>query len=242
MPLAVAAAGALLAATEMTVPEYLRRLEQQATVNLAESDPLRVYAPQVWKAWNLSLDQLQEKSAAAAWLLGICSQMAADISLDLINSQAMADSLRQLDPIISERAMIARLIRQIDLLALIKLDNNAQQIQVHRVVQAVVNARLTEDQKEGRAPRRPSGRGRRPSGRRRRHPQTWARYRLIWPHLTPSKAMWSADQPVRQLLIERVRTSDSAMTWNAVCAVRGRSMPRGKRCCPGFRIRRCLTG
>ena len=66
--------------------------------------------------------------------------MAPDISLDLINSQAMADALRDLDPTISERAMIARLIRQIDLLALIKLDNNARQIQVHRVVQAVVNA------------------------------------------------------------------------------------------------------
>ena len=39
--------------------------------------------------------------------------------------------------------MIARLVRQIDLLALIKLDNNNRQIQVHRVVQTVVSDRMT---------------------------------------------------------------------------------------------------
>ena len=36
-------------------------------------------------------------------------------------------------------------------------------------------------------------------------PQTWPRYRLIWPHLRPSEAVWSAEARVRQLLIERVR-------------------------------------
>jgi MinD-like ATPase involved in chromosome partitioning or flagellar assembly/tetratricopeptide (TPR) repeat protein len=205
MPLAVAAAGALLATADIPVPEYLRQLRLQPEPELAEGDPLQAYPPEVWKAWNLSLDYLQEKSAAAARLLGICSVMAPDISLELINSQAMADNLRDLDPRISERAMINRLIRQIDLLALIKLDNNAQQIQVHRVVQSVVNGRLTKEE--------------RTAARHAVHqvvvaaqpdgdvddPRTWPRYRTIWPHLTPSGAMWSGDTAVRELLIERVR-------------------------------------
>ena len=38
--------------------------------------------------------------------------------------------------------------RQIDLLALIKVDNTARQIQVHRVVQAVVSERMTEEERE----------------------------------------------------------------------------------------------
>ena len=205
MPLAVAAAGALLASTDMSVDEYLRKLEQQRTLTLSKESPLQAYSPEVAKAWNLSLDQLQENSAAAAHLLEICSAMAPDISLDLINSQAMADNLRDLDPTISERAMIARLIRQIDLLALIKLDNNAQQIQVHRVVQAVVNERMSEEKKE--AARRAVHQlvvAARPEGDV-DDPQTWPRYRLIWPHLTPSQAMLSTEAPVRQLLIERVR-------------------------------------
>lgn len=205
MPLAVAAAGALLAATDMPVAEYLRRLEQQATPLLTGDHPLQAYKPAVWKAWNLSLDQLQEKSAAAARLLELCSVMASDVSFDLISSQAMADNLRDLDPTISERAMIARLVRQIDLLALIKLDNNAQQMQVHRVVQAVVYERMTEEEKG--AAREAVHRilvSVRPEGDV-DDPQTWPRYRLIWPHLTTSAAMWSQRTPVRQLLIERVR-------------------------------------
>ena len=87
--------------------------------------------------------------------------------------------------------MIARLTRQIDLLALIKLDNNNRQIQVHRVVQAVVSDRMSDEEKA--------------TARRAVHrmlvdaqpegdvddPQTWRRYRVIWPHLRPSEAMWS---------------------------------------------------
>ena len=40
MPLAVAAAGALLASTDMSVAEYLRQLEQQPTLTLPEGHPL----------------------------------------------------------------------------------------------------------------------------------------------------------------------------------------------------------
>lgn len=205
MPLAVAAAGALLADTTMTVPEYLQKLEQQPARPRPPGHPLGDYPQEVAKAWHLSLDQLKARSAAAARLLEICSVMAPDISLDLINTQAMADALRDLDPTISERAMINRLIRQVDLLALIKLDNNVQQVQVHRVVQAVVGERMDNAEK---------ARARRvvhhllvevsPQGDV-DDPQTWQRYRLIWPHLRPSEAMWSTEAPVRGLLIERVR-------------------------------------
>jgi MinD-like ATPase involved in chromosome partitioning or flagellar assembly/tetratricopeptide (TPR) repeat protein len=205
MPLAVAAAGALLASENMPVADYLRRLAEQPVRPLPEDHPLREYPEAVAKAWNLSLDQLQRRSAAAARLLAICSVMAPEISLDLINSQAMADALRSIDPTISERAMIARLIRQIDLFALIKLDNNAHQIQVHRVVQAVVSERLTPAELQ--------------SARRDVHqvlvaarplgdvddPLMWPAYRQIWPHVTPSLAMLSLDQQVRDLLVERVR-------------------------------------
>jgi MinD-like ATPase involved in chromosome partitioning or flagellar assembly len=205
MPLAVASAGAVLASTEISVSEYLQRLEQQPVLTLSGDSPLRDYSPAVAKAWSLSLDHLQNKSAAASRLLEICSVMAPDISLDLINSQAMADNLQDLDPAISERAMIARLIWQIDQLALIKFDNNARQIQVHRVVQAVVNLRMSDHAKATArqvvhqllVEVRPQGEV--------DDPQTWSRYRLIWPHLRPSEAMWSSEPHVRQLLIERVR-------------------------------------
>ncbi len=206
IPLAVAAAGALLAVTGISVDEYLERLKRQPTRAYPDDHPLSAYAPEVAKAWNLSLDELERRSAAAARMLGICSVMAPEVSQDLVNSQAMAETLRELDPTISERGMIARLTRQIDLLALIKVDNNNRQIQLHRVVQAVVSDRMSDAEKA--------------SARRAVHrmvidakpkegdvddPQNWRRYRAIWPHLTPSGVMWSADAEVRQLLIDRVR-------------------------------------
>jgi len=205
MPLAVAAAGALLASTGMPVNDYLRQLEQQPARTFPADDPLSDYPATVAKAWELSLDQLQKKSAAAARLLELCSVMAPEISLELIDTQAMAEVVRDLDPAISEGAMIAKLIRQIDLLALIKLDNNAQQIQVHRAVQAVVSERMSEEARA--SARRDVHRllvAARPDGDV-DDPQTWPRYRLIWPHLTPSEATWSTETSVRQLLIERVR-------------------------------------
>jgi tetratricopeptide (TPR) repeat protein/MinD-like ATPase involved in chromosome partitioning or flagellar assembly len=205
MPLAVAAAGALIAEIGISVPEYLRQLELQPAMVLPEGHLLHDYPVAVAKAWNLSLDELQKKSPPAARLLEICSMMAQDISLGLINGQAMADTLKESYPSISERAMIDWLIRQIDLLALIKFDPNAEHIQVHTVVQAVVFERMAEEDRE--------------TARRAVHravaaarpdedvddPRTWPRYRLIWPHLTPSGAVSSADTSVRQLLIERVR-------------------------------------
>jgi MinD-like ATPase involved in chromosome partitioning or flagellar assembly len=205
LPLAVAAAGALLSGSDMRVVEYLRELNRNPTLALPPGNPLHDYPPMVAKAWTVSLDQLRDRSAAAARLLEICSVMAPDISLDLISSQAMAEALLYLDPTISERTMIARLIRQIDRLALIRLDNNNQHLQVHRVVQAVVADSMSDEERE--------------SARRAVHqilvearpegdvddPHTWRRYQVIWPHLAPSKAAWSADARVRELMIERVR-------------------------------------
>lgn len=131
--------------------------------------------------------------------------MAPDISQDLVRSQAMAEAVRTLDPTITERAMIQRLIRQVDLLALIKTDNITHQIQVHRVVQTVVNQRLTEEERGARqrdvhqilVKARPDGDV--------DDPRMWPKYRTIWPHLTPSHTVRSTERDVRDLLVDRVR-------------------------------------
>ena len=82
----------------MSVPEYLRQAGSGSRFDrLPEDHPLRAYPEAVAKAWHLSLDQLEQRSAAAARLLGICSVMAPEISLDLIYSEAMVSMLRDLD-------------------------------------------------------------------------------------------------------------------------------------------------
>ena len=79
IPLAVAAAGALLAVTGMSVdriPGAAGTGRRRRTYPAGH--PLRAYPPAVAKAWNLSLDELETRSVAAARLLGICSVMAPD--------------------------------------------------------------------------------------------------------------------------------------------------------------------
>jgi tetratricopeptide (TPR) repeat protein len=206
LPLAVATAGAWLAETGASVPDYLLRLEHHGprTLSLSPLDEL-VYPAPVARAWDLSLERLKERSPAAARLFELCSVMAPDINLDLLHSQAMAAVLVPFDSALSEPMVIGRYIQEISRLALAKIDPNAKVVQVHRLVQAVVADRMSEEERTGAqrdvhemlaamAPRRDVD-----------DPATWVRYRMLWPHLTPSNAMASEQEPVRQLLIDRVR-------------------------------------
>ena len=202
VPLAVATAGALLASENMTVREYLRLLETQ---QLREGRNLGDYSETVTKAWHLSLDRLDRRSPAAHRLLAICSVMAPVISLDLVVSDAMVEAVQELDPSVTERSMISRLIRQIDQLALIKVDYSARQIEAHLVVQEIVRQRMSEA--ELTAARQDVHQiliSVRPHGDV-DDPGMWPAYRMIWPHLTPSHAHRSAKPQVRDLLVERVR-------------------------------------
>ena len=105
--------------------------------------------------------------------------------------------VRDLDPTISEPSMVAKLVTQIDDQALIKVDRGARQIQVHRVVQTIMQERMSAEQLRVRAPQRapPAGRGP-PEGRRGR-PAQWPGFRLLWPHVRPSRgrALTRAGRP-----------------------------------------------
>jgi tetratricopeptide (TPR) repeat protein len=202
IPLAVATAGALIATENMAVTEYLRLLDMQPP---PEAVPLGDYPTTVMKAWHLLLDRLEFRSPAAYRLLSICSVMASVISLDLVVSDAMADAVQELDPSVTDRSMINRLIRQIDQLALTKVDYSARQMQVQQVVQEVVRQRMSEAQLV--AARRDVHQiliAGRPHGDV-DDPGMWSQYRMIWPHLTPSEAHRSAKPQVRDLLVDRVR-------------------------------------
>jgi MinD-like ATPase involved in chromosome partitioning or flagellar assembly len=194
LPMAVAAAGAWLAETGSTPTEYLRQVEEHGA---------RVTA--VERTWDPSLARLSEQYPAAARLLQLCSVMAPEISLDLLTGDEMAAALGPFDPPVSERELRGAPIQQLNRLALIKLDLHARQVQVHRLLQAVVRERMSPE--EVRATRhqvhlvlaraRPS--------REVDDRDTWPQYRRLWPHLEISGAVECAAAAVRQLLIDFVR-------------------------------------
>jgi tetratricopeptide (TPR) repeat protein len=194
LPIAVAVAGAWLAETGATPAEYLHEVERHGSLALSAQ-----------RTWDLSLDRLKQQSPAAYRLLQFCSVFAPEIALDLLTSDRMAEALAPIDPSVSERVMRGAPIQQMSRLALIKLDPHAGQVQMHRVLQAVVRDRMTDEELEAaRSQVQLVLAGSRPSvdvdDRR-----TWPQYRRLWPHLDASGAVRSDEPQVRQLLIDRVR-------------------------------------
>ncbi|MDG4837416.1 FxSxx-COOH system tetratricopeptide repeat protein [Micromonospora sp. WMMD967] len=194
LPIAVAAAGAWLADTGTSVGDYLRQIERHGPSALS-----------VEATWDLSLNRLHDQAPAAYRLLQLCSVLAPEISLELIYSDEMAAALVPFDPSVSERLVRGALVQQINRLALLKLDVQGGRVQVHRLLQAVVRDRMTEDEIDAArhqvhlvlAASRPRGDV--------DDPTTWARLRMLWPHLEVSEALTCPDESVCQLLIDRVR-------------------------------------
>ncbi|MBV9382682.1 MAG: tetratricopeptide repeat protein [Streptosporangiaceae bacterium] len=204
LPLAVAAAAAFLKGSVYPVSEYLSRLQSEARSALAIT-PLADYPQGVSAAWDPSLKLLQDRSPAAARLLQLCSVMAPEIALDLIYSPAMARTLEPYDPALAEPMIMGRVVQEISRLALLKLDPNANQIQIHRLVQEVVQSRMPQAQlAEARGDVQRILVAARPR-REVDEPATWSRYRLLWPHLAPSGVVSSGSEQVRQLIVDRVR-------------------------------------
>jgi tetratricopeptide (TPR) repeat protein len=204
LPLALAAAVAYLKGSAYPVSDYLTRLQQEAPRALALSE-LADYKKGVARAWDQSLDQLRERSPAASRLLELCGVMAPEVALDLVYSAAMARALLPFDPALDEPMIMGRVVQEASKLALLKLDTNANQIVVHRLVQAVVRSRMKPEQLT--TARRDvqqillAARPRRDV----QDPETWSRFRILWPHLVPADVVSSDDASVRQLVIDRVR-------------------------------------
>ena len=199
LPLAVAQAGAWLAETAFSASALLEELARQPHRTLTE------LGGRVASTWNVSLDRLARRSPAAARLFELCSVTAQRISLSLIYNPEMVELLRPYDAGLTEQIMIGRAVQEVNRLALIKLDSSLRQILVNPLVQQAVRDRMTTEQLESTrddvhcllAAARP--------GQDVDDPEAWPQYRLIWPHLEPTRAVRSQREGVRQLIIDRVR-------------------------------------
>ena len=192
LPIAVAAAGAWLADTGKSVAEYLGHLEEYGPSDL---QPI----------WDLSLRRLEERSRAAYRLLQLCSVMAPEVALDLIYGDRMAELLRDLDPLVIETMYRGALVQQINRLALLKVDVGGGQIRVHRIVQHVVRQRMTsEEQAQARREVHLVLAAARPTGEV-DDTANWRRFQMIWPHLEVARVHDSMEEPVRRLIVDRLR-------------------------------------
>lgn len=197
LPFAVEQAGAWIGETATPVSAYLEQLARQA----GYPEPLPA-------TWNVSMDRLRARSPAAARLLELCAFFGPEpISANLLYSKEMIDALKPYDSSVQEKVVLGRVIREIGRFALAKVDQAGNSIQVHRLVQAMIRAQLSqEEQREARHAVHRILAGARPyDDEPIDNPETWPRFNTIWPHLTPSEARYCKEPETRRLLIDRVR-------------------------------------
>ncbi|WP_406365183.1 FxSxx-COOH system tetratricopeptide repeat protein [Streptomyces sp. NBC_01546] len=197
LPFAVEQAGAWIAETATPVSAYLEQLARQA----GYPEPLPA-------TWNVSMERLRSSSPAAARLLELCAFFGPEpISANLLYSKEMIDALKPYDSSLQEKVVLGRVIREIGRFALAKVDQAGNSIQVHRLVQAMIRAQLSqEEQREARHAVHRILAGARPyDDEPIDNPETWPQFNTIWPHLTPSEARYCKEPETRRLLIDRVR-------------------------------------
>ena len=66
--------------------------------------------------------------------------------MNLLYTEEMIQSLLPYDPALSERLMLGRIIRDISRFALVRVDQGSNSLQIHRLVQAVIRAQMTEEE------------------------------------------------------------------------------------------------
>ncbi|RDG34937.1 FxSxx-COOH system tetratricopeptide repeat protein [Streptomyces corynorhini] len=223
LPLAVEQAAAWIAETATPVSEYLDQLGRQAAGVLALNQPAG-YPQPVAATWNISIEQLKERSPAAVRLLQLCAFFAPEpISADLLYGKEMIEELKPYDVSLQETLVLGRVIREIGRFALAKVDQVGNSIQVHRLVQAIIRAQLTEG--EQRAARHAVHRilaGARPDGDEPiDDPASWDRFATIWPHLIVSEAGLCRWPETRRLMIDRVRYLWKRGDWPAAFELAG---------------------
>jgi hypothetical protein len=206
LPLAIELASAWLETSGMPVPEYVALLQTQLADWLANNQPSD-YPLTAAATWRVSIDRLGQDWPAAVRLLELCSCFGPEpISMSLLYSDETVSQLLPYDPGLQEKMVLGRLIREIGRYALARVDQGRSSIEVHRLVQAVIRDSLTPEHYS-----ETSHDVHRilVSGRPRQgdidNPGNWPRYNEIWPHLGPSNARECVEEPVRGLLVERVR-------------------------------------
>ncbi|WP_031063787.1 FxSxx-COOH system tetratricopeptide repeat protein [Streptomyces sp. NRRL WC-3742] len=206
LPLAVGQAAVWLQETPMRIADYLGELDRALT-EMLERTALHAadYPHSAAATLRISVEELRRMNAPAAQILEICAFLGPDaIPMRLLYSRAVVRALKLPPRAPRDKLAIGELLRAINRFGLARTDQGSETITVHRLVQAVLRdqvgdarqAELREVVHAALAAANPGD----PDV-----PTYWAEYSELLPHLWPSGAVDSADEDVRQWIIDSVR-------------------------------------
>jgi hypothetical protein len=204
LPLAIEHASAWLAATDMPVADYLDQLASKRT-ELADVHPVPRYEMPVAVAANVALDRLATENPAALQLLQVCSFFAPEpISRELFAGPRTTPVAAELDEALQNPSQLNQAIRDIQKYVLARIDHRSNSLQLHRLVQAELKARMPEELRvrmEHGAHVLLAGGGKPGDPSDQEH---WLRYQALASHLTASNAYACEDDWARELVLNLI--------------------------------------
>ncbi|MGW0332993.1 FxSxx-COOH system tetratricopeptide repeat protein, partial [Streptomyces sp. NPDC003011] len=203
LPLAVEQAGAWRAVTGMLVQEYLDLLEQRS-LEILELDTPPDYPTSVAAAWDISLSRIAESNPGARQLLDICASMAPEpIPRSVLRGSRGVSITPDVDPLLRESIKLNRAIRDLSQFSLVKVDPRADTLQMHRLLQTVLLAKLGPEEREGmRGAAHQLLSAAKPGSYS--SSLEWRSYQELLPHVLASQAVTSTDDWVRELVYDTV--------------------------------------
>ncbi|MDP9792828.1 hypothetical protein J2S43_001340 [Catenuloplanes nepalensis] len=146
-PISLAQAAAWIRETGRSIQEYLRLVDEEMTrqqeAHLPEGYPRHASA-----AMSIAIRQLDDSSATAAQLLRLSSYFGPEwISLDMLyRARLAAQSYGSVESVLRDQAPLQRTVRTIGRLELARYDTRRERFQIHRLVQAMVQAEMDSSQ------------------------------------------------------------------------------------------------
>lgn len=204
LPLAVEQAAAWRSETGMSVAEYLELLDDKR-LELLSTPSSPDYPTSVAAAWNISLDELAQVNPFALQLLQICSYLSPEpISRQLFSGAAVVSISEGIGSALGDAFQLGRAIQDIKRFSLAKLDKTAGTLQIHRLVQRVVRARMDDEQRDlvrrvAHALLANANPGKPDWG------DSWERYQALLPHILASRVVESRDPEVQALAFDTVK-------------------------------------
>jgi tetratricopeptide (TPR) repeat protein len=206
LPLALDQAAAWLAATGMSVEEYLRLVDVRLG-ELLQENRSPGYPRSVAAAWGLAFDQLQQYDPAAAQLLELCAYFGPEpISRRLLRAGQSVALPSPLHQVLGDDLRLSRALRAIGRVSLARLDPSRGTIQLHRLVQAVLRDRLPAVERAAR-----QGvvqqilAAASAEGSDVEDPDAWERLEELTPHVLPAGCLDAQVAEVRQVVIDQAR-------------------------------------
>jgi tetratricopeptide (TPR) repeat protein len=183
LPLAVAQAAGFMERTAASAEDYLEVLSERPArlLDLPLPDPL---ARPLTTTTNLAMDSLRQADPAAEMLAALCAFLAPDPIPEYLFTGAPGQLPDLLAGLVTDRLSWREALGRLMAHALVRIDKRG--LQMHRLTQAIVRARLTAGQ-AARARERvdailAAGRPGDPAD-----PSTWARWAQLMPHLLSAR-------------------------------------------------------